>query len=299
MPLRTAILLAAVLEAPILPVKAIVVAVAAVGPVEPVAVAVVAIVAVALMLAVALMIVAVLLMLRPLVVEPLLRLIERSRRLHLRLWRATLDGALTGLGVRAKLVAVVVSELIPAIHRILRTNHGAGWPAHAAGERIGATLTHLLLAEGHNDAVVMLGMLHVVFSQNRVAGRVRVARQLHIFFRNMRGRATKLHIRPGALKTTSHRVLRFPVIAAVVGIIVPAAAAAILLSLPHGLPFKVCLTCLLGPLDIAMTSGSLSRLRPNLSIFLSGRCQRRQIPFAIHGARVASMRPKRTRSPLL
>jgi hypothetical protein len=42
-------------------------------------------------------------------------------------------------------------------------------PGSAVAERIHAALSHLL-AVAQNDAVIVLGMLQIVFSKNRVTG---------------------------------------------------------------------------------------------------------------------------------
>ena len=52
------------------------------------------------------------------------------------------------------------------------------------GARLRLVLTELLLGSG-DQAEVMFGMLVVILGGYRIAGRARVARQLHIFFGNM------------------------------------------------------------------------------------------------------------------
>jgi hypothetical protein len=87
-----------------------------------------------------------------LIVHPLLRLmLVLACRLHRRL-----DVAL---------VPLVVAELVARLHALLRE-----WtpPAvHAIAAR--AHLTHVLLAEGHDDAVVVLGVLQIVLREHRIA----------------------------------------------------------------------------------------------------------------------------------
>src|SRR5262249_34183428 len=52
-----------------------------------------------------------------------------------------------------------------------------------------------LVAIGHDDAAVVLGVLQIVLRQHRIAGGLGVARQRKIFLGNMRRRAADLHIR--------------------------------------------------------------------------------------------------------
>jgi hypothetical protein len=59
-----------------------------------------------------------------------------------------------------------------------------------------AALLHLL-AISHNDAIVMLGVLQIVFSKNRIACRQRISGECHIFFGNMRRRAAYFGIGSG------------------------------------------------------------------------------------------------------
>ena len=59
-----------------------------------------------------------------------------------------------------------------------------------------AALADLLVAEGHDDAVVVLGVLQIVLGQHRIAGGLRIARERHILLGDMRRRAADLHVRP-------------------------------------------------------------------------------------------------------
>jgi hypothetical protein len=77
----------------------------------------------------------------------------------------------------------------------------------------------------------MLGVLQIVFSQNRITGRKGIASKRHVFFRDMRWRASYLGIGPGRFEAAGERVLTaLPVLMAM---IVPSATAAVLLALPH------------------------------------------------------------------
>jgi hypothetical protein len=108
----------------------------------------------------------------------------------------------------------------------------------------------LLLAISQDDAVVVFGMLEIVLGQNRVAGGLGVAGQLHVFFSDVRRIAANFDIGTSRLEAPSQRVLAFAVVvivaaalvmaaAVAVAIVRSATASAILLSLPHGLPFSV------------------------------------------------------------
>lgn len=145
--------------------------------------------------------------------------LEGTRRVYH--WLAVAVGV-TGRAIETLIIAVVV--VIVPVHRFR--------PADGAHKRtIGvATRTHVLLTERHDDAIVVLGVLQIVFCQNRVTGRRGVARQRHVFLGNMGRCAPNFDVRAGTLKAPRHRVLRFAV---------PAAAAAILLSLPHKAPVFV------------------------------------------------------------
>ena len=86
----------------------------------------------------------------------------------------------------------------------------------------------LLVAEGHDDAVVVLGVLQIVLGQHRIAGRRRIAGERHVLLGDMRGRAADLYVRARALEAARERALPLAVA-------VTSAAPAVLLSLPHWL----------------------------------------------------------------
>jgi hypothetical protein len=66
----------------------------------------------------------------------------------------------------------------------------------------------------------MFGMLVVVFSGDRIAGRARVARQLDVFFGDVGGSAADLDVGPVGFIDPGHRVLAAPVIITIVVVIV-------------------------------------------------------------------------------
>jgi len=110
--------------------------------------------------------------------------------------------------------------------------------------RVSAALLRHLLAITEDDAIVVLGVLQIVLSEHRIAGRQRIPRQRDVLLGDMRGRAADFHIWPRALETTHQGILRFAVVIVVIIVVVVATATAtVLLTLPHGLPFMlVCIT---------------------------------------------------------
>jgi hypothetical protein len=131
-------------------------------------------------------------------------------------------GRLRKAVVQHVVAAIVVAEVIA-----LATLTG---DADALAVAIGhvATLRLQLLAIGHYDAAVVLGMLQVILGEHRVAGRLRVAGERQIFLGDMRRGAADLHIRAVGFETARKRILALPI-----PVVVVAASAAILLSLPH------------------------------------------------------------------
>jgi hypothetical protein len=90
----------------------------------------------------------------------------------------------------------------------------------------------------------MLSVLQIIFGQHRITRRLSVARQRQIFLRDMRRRATDFHFGSVGLEASRQGIIPFPVVIIMAVIlvvavtIIPATAAAMLLSLPHGLPFS-------------------------------------------------------------
>ena len=64
-----------------------------------------------------------------------------------------------------------------------------------------------LLAIGHDDADVVLGVLQIVLGEHRVAGRLRIASERQIFLGDMRRRAPDFHIRAIGFETARKRIL--------------------------------------------------------------------------------------------
>jgi hypothetical protein len=106
-------------------------------------------------------------------------------------------------------------------------------------------LLDLLFTVSEDDPIVVLCVLQIVFGEDVVAGGLRIAGELQIFFGDMGRRAPHLHIRTVRLEATSEGVLSLPVagmviiVVVVVVDVVAATATAMLLSLPHGLPISL------------------------------------------------------------
>jgi hypothetical protein len=138
-----------------------------------------------------------------------------------------------GLHIDAHLLTILITELV-AHSRLAEAERAR--PVHAR-VRIAATLSDLLLAVCHDDAIVVLGVLQVVLCQNGISARLRISRQGHIFFSDMSGRPAKFYVGSRALEAPRQRILTLTVLIAVVAAaaIVASASSAVLLSLPHRL----------------------------------------------------------------
>lgn len=97
-----------------------------------------------------------------------------------------------------------------------------------------------MLAVGHDDAIVVLGMLQIVLCKDAVAGRLCIAGKRQIFFSDMRRRAADFYIWSVGLKAARKRILTFAagigrMAGVAVAVVVAAATATVLLMLtwPH------------------------------------------------------------------
>lgn len=124
------------------------------------------------------------------------RMIEIARLLRIWLLLSTFRRRLL-LRLDAELVALVLPELVAFAP--FGTGKSMG-PGSAIAERIETALLRHLLAIAEDDAIIMLSVLQIIFCENRIAGRKRVARQRNILLGNMRGRAADFHIRPRTLE---------------------------------------------------------------------------------------------------
>ena len=128
-----------------------------------------------------------------------------------------------------------------------------------------ARLLVLLFAERKDDPVIVFGVLEVVLSQDVIAGRLRIARQLQVFLGNMRRCTPDLDVGSVGLKAPRQRILAFAVViiivVVVVLIVIATASTAMLLSLPHGLPIS-----LLTFVMCTQTASTTEKVRANLVV---------------------------------
>ncbi len=104
------------------------------------------------------------------------------------------------------------------------------------GARLRLVLTELLLGSG-DQAEIVFGVLVVILGRHRIAGRARIARQLHIFFRDVGRGAADLDIGSVRLEHPGHRVLTASVVIVVVVIVVPVThPLVVVLTVSHVLP---------------------------------------------------------------
>lgn len=95
---------------------------------------------------------------------------------------------------------------------------------------IGVLLTELLLRRS-DQAEIMLGVLIIIFGRDRIAGALCIARELNIFFRDMRGGASDFYVRSVGFIDPCQRILTF----AVPTIVAPPHA---LLTVSHDVPVR-------------------------------------------------------------
>ena len=89
-------------------------------------------------------------------------------------------------------------------------------------------LTELLLR--HRDhAVIVLGMLVVIFRGDRITRGLRVARELNVFFRDVRRISANFHIGPVRFVDAHHRIV-------ILAMVVVASAHALVLTVSHDSP---------------------------------------------------------------
>ena len=72
--------------------------------------------------------------------------------------------------------------------------------------KVGLVLTKLFL-RGGDQAKIMLGVLIIIFGGDWISGALRVAGELEIFFRNVRGRAPDFYILAVGLVHPRQRIL--------------------------------------------------------------------------------------------
>jgi hypothetical protein len=122
-----------------------------------------------------------------------------ARQVGLRLARAERHLAGAGHPLRARHVVAIVETVVAHVARLV-----------LGPVELGIGLTELLLGGG-DQAKVMLGVLEIVLRRHRIAGRLRVARELEIFFGNVRWSATNFDIGSIRLEHPGHRILALAV----------------------------------------------------------------------------------------
>ena len=105
---------------------------------------------------------------------------------------------------------------------------------------IATALLHLLLAVGDNHAVVVFGVLEVVLGEDGIAGGLRIAGEGDVLGGDVGRRTPDFDVGAVRLEAARERVLPFAVVMMLAAVATAAAAAtptAMLLTLPHRLPF--------------------------------------------------------------
>jgi hypothetical protein len=150
--------------------------------------------------------------------------VARMTALLMRLALVRLTVVLRHGRLRKAVIQHVVAAIIVAEVLALAALAGNADALTVAVGHVAAVLLQLL-AIGHDDAAVVLGMLQIILRQHRVAGGLRIASERQIFLGDVRRGAADLHVRAVGFETARKRILALP--------IPVAATAAILLSLPH------------------------------------------------------------------
>src|SRR5262245_25982187 len=101
-------------------------------------------------------------------------------------------------------------------------------------DKVGIVLAELFLCGG-DQAVVVLSVLIIVFSGDRVARRLRVARKLNVFFGNVGGISPDLDV--GTVRFVDARQ-RIVALAVAVAVVVIAATHALVLTVSHDSPVR-------------------------------------------------------------
>jgi hypothetical protein len=153
-----------------------------------------------------------------LVLLRLMVLLLRVERLLRRVWLTT------HLRLVVALVIVVVGEVV--VRRAAATRL-------LLEIRLG--LAKLFL-RGGDQAEIMLGVLIIIFAGNRIAGALRVAGELEIFFGDVRRRSPDFYVLPVGLVHSRQRILMMMMMATTFATI--ATAHAFVLTVSHDLLFR-------------------------------------------------------------
>lgn len=153
--------------------------------------------------------------------------VARQIRLLLRLLRLRLLRLRrVGLVLAEERLAVVIVVEVVSRALLLR---GAGLLLLRVVVRV---LLPELFLRGGDEAEIVLGVLIVIFSRDRVAGALRVARELDVFFCDVRGSAADFNVGPVRLVDARQRILALAVTAAIV------ATPHALLTVSHDVPVR-------------------------------------------------------------
>lgn len=158
---------------------------------------------------------------------------KRRRLLHARL---RLVGPHHVRLVAAGEVVALLAEIV--VGSVLELRHTVPL-AHPTRSGV-AALADLLIAKCQYDPVVMLGVLQVILRKHFITGRFGIAGERDVLLGNMSRSTPNLNIGAVRLESAGQRVLALAIIVIIVVALVTATAApAILMSLPHGLPFSI------------------------------------------------------------
>lgn len=152
-----------------------------------------------------------LVLLMRLLMVAVLKMLRFARQIRLRFARAERSLAL----LAGSLIIVVVEHVVARAGRqlVFRTIE------------LRIVLPELLL-RGGNQAIVMFGMLVIVFGRDRIAGGLRIARELNVFFRDVGRRPANFDIGTIRLINPGHGIVVFAV----------APAHALILTVSHDSP---------------------------------------------------------------
>jgi len=154
--------------------------------------------------------------------------IRIARNKRLRIAGAELRLLASGFLRRTVIVAVIVER---AVARVVA----------ADGFRALAVLLRLILPQlflrGGDQAEIMFGVLVIVFGADRVAGGLRVARKLDIFFRHVGRCAADLYVRPVGFKDTGEWIMALAIVVIVIVVVASTHTLVLILNISHGLQF--------------------------------------------------------------
>ena len=149
--------------------------------------------------------------------------VARNKGLRLLRWRLRRVARLVLAQERLAFVVAVVVALLGALLALLTLRIVI----------IGVLLAELFLRDG-DQPEIMFGVLVVIFGSHRIAGALRVARELDVFLRDVRGGAANLHVGSVRLVDPRQRILAF----AVGVVVVVATSPHAFLTVSHDVPVR-------------------------------------------------------------